>query len=129
MIYSTTLPAQSAGAPDVITLVGAYSQAFYSGDTVTDIEITAPVGYSTLTGSASGNVTFNIRQLRAGVVVTTFGSLTTAAGLTLSAEGPVSIPIITQPILLPEDVIDVQMHQNGAGQAVGAGLLVSIYIS
>ncbi|MBF6449028.1 MULTISPECIES: hypothetical protein [Nocardia] len=129
MIYSTTLPAQAAGASDVTALAGAYSPAFYSGDTVTDIEIVAPTGYPTIVGSAADNVTITLRQLRAGAVVTTFGSLTTAAGITLSPETPVSIPITTQPILLAGDVIDARVHQNGAGQAIAAGLLVSVYIS
>lgn len=129
MIYSTTLPTQTAGASDVIALVGAYSPAFYSGDTVTDIEIVAPVGYSPVIGAATDNVTFTVRQLRAGAVVSTFGSLTTTTGVTLSAEAPIPVPITSQPILLAGDVIDVQMHQNGAGQAIGAGLLVSIYVS
>ena len=128
MIYSTTLPAQAAGAPDVIALVGAYSPAFHSGDTVTDIEIVAPVGYSTVTGAATNNVTFTIRQLRAGAVVATFGSLTTSTGISLSPEAPVQVPVTAQPILMAGDVIDVQMHQNGNGRAVSAGLLLSIYV-
>ncbi|MFX0581183.1 hypothetical protein [Nocardia nepalensis] len=129
MIYSTTLPAQAVGAADTITLIGAYSPAFYSGDTVTDVEIVAPIGYPAVTGAATNNVTFTVRHLRAGTVQATFASLTTTTGVTLSAEAPVSVPITTQPILMPGDVIDVQMHQNSSGQAIPAGLLLSVYIS
>lgn len=129
MIYSTTLPAQSPGAADQIVLIGAYSPAFYSGDTVTDVEIAAPAGYSTVNGQVANNVTINVRQLRGGVVVTTFASLTITAGIAVSAENPVSVPITAQPILLEGDAIDVQMHQNGTGQALGAGLVLSVYIS
>ncbi|PXX65390.1 hypothetical protein DFR70_104454 [Nocardia tenerifensis] len=129
MIYSTTLPAQAAGGADLIAVAGVYSQEFYSGDTVTDVEIVAPAGYSTVVGAATNNVTISVRQFRAGAVVSTFASLTTTTGVSLSAEGPVSVPITAQPILLPGDVIDVRLHQNGNGQALGAGLFVAVYVS
>ncbi|MFB7719336.1 hypothetical protein [Nocardia sp. NPDC056100] len=129
MIYTATLPAQVAGAADVTALAGVYSQSFYSGDTVTDVEAIAPAGYATVTGNATNNVTITVRQLRNGALVQPFGSLTVGAGITLAAEMPVSIPITAQPILLPGDVIDVQVHQNGSGQAIGAGLNVAIFIS
>ncbi|RDI63223.1 hypothetical protein [Nocardia pseudobrasiliensis] len=129
MIYSATLPAQPAGGADVVAVAGVYSPAFYSGDTVTDVEIVAPAGFSPITGAANDNVTIEVRQLRDGVVLQTFAALTTAPGITLSAERPISLPISGQPLLLARDVIDVRLRQNGAGRAVGPGLYLSVFVS
>ncbi|WP_405180988.1 hypothetical protein OG225_07310 [Nocardia sp. NBC_01377] len=129
MIYTAVLPAQAAAGADVTTLAGVYSPVFYSGDTITDIEIVAPPAYSTVTGAATNNVTITTRQVRAGTVIQTFGSVTTATGVNLAAEIPISVPITAQPVFLPGDVIDVRMHQNGTGQAIGAGLWVCVYVS
>ncbi|MFI9508428.1 hypothetical protein [Nocardia sp. NPDC052566] len=129
MIYSATLPAQSAGGADVTVLAGVHSPSFYSGDTVTDVQLVAPPGFSTVNGGATNNVTVSVRQLRNGTPLQTVASLTVTSGVTLKAEVPVTIPITQQPTLLTGDVLDVQIHQNGTGQAIGAGLLVSIFVS
>ncbi|MEC3955806.1 hypothetical protein VMT65_22425 [Nocardia sp. CDC153] len=129
MIYSATLPAQTAGGAAAVAVAGVYKPAFYSGDTVTDVSVVAPAGFSTVTGAATNNVTLSVRQLRGGVVQQTFASLTLAAGTNLVAESPLDLQISAQPVLLAGDVIDVQMVQNGTGIAVGAGLLVSVYVS
>ncbi|WP_405134009.1 hypothetical protein [Nocardia sp. NBC_01388] len=129
MIYSATLPAQAAGGAAVVAVAGAYKPAFYSGDTVTDVGVVAPASFPAVTGAATNNVTLSVRQLRGGVVQQTFASLTFSAGTNLIAEIPVDIPISAQPVLLPDDVIDVQMLQNGSGVAVGPGLIVSVYVS
>ncbi|MFI7528045.1 hypothetical protein [Nocardia salmonicida] len=129
MIYSATLPAQSAGGADTTTLAGVYSSAFYSGDTVTDVQLVAPPAYVTLTGGATNNVTISVRQLRDGVVLQAFASLTIAAGVSLAAEIPVTIPLNSQPVLRARDVLDVQLHQNGAGQAIASGLQLSVFVS
>ncbi|WP_019932363.1 hypothetical protein [Nocardia sp. BMG111209] len=129
MIFSVTLPAQVAAGADAVAVAGVYSQAFYSGDTVTDIQIVAPAGYPTVNGAATNNVTFSVRQLRAGAVVSTLGTLVLGSGTTLSAEQAVSVPIAVQPILEAGDVLDVLMHQNALGQAISAGLIVSVFVS
>lgn len=129
MIYSATLPAQTAGGADITTLAGVYSPAFYSGDTVTDVQLVAPPGYATITGAAANNVTITVRQLRNGVVQQSFASLTLTAGLNLAAEIPVTIPLTSQPVLRASDVLDVQMHQNGTGQAIASGLHLSVFVS
>ncbi|QIS16594.1 hypothetical protein [Nocardia arthritidis] len=129
MIYSAMLPAQAAGGADAIVLAGVYKQAFFSGDTVTDVVVVAPYGFTTVSGSATNNVTISVRQLRGGSVVRTFARLTTAAGIDLAAEIPVTVPLGAQPVLRPNDVLDVRLQQNGTGQAIGAGLLVSVHIS
>ncbi|WP_405164699.1 hypothetical protein OG203_06165 [Nocardia sp. NBC_01499] len=129
MIYTVTLPAQAAAGPDAVVVAGVYSQAFYSGDTVTDLQIVAPAAYPATTGTAAGNVTISVRQRQNGVVVATLGTLTLGAGTTLSAETAVPIPVGAQPILQPGDILDVVLHQNGTGQDLTAGLMVSIFIS
>ncbi|WP_405166720.1 hypothetical protein OG203_17440 [Nocardia sp. NBC_01499] len=129
MIYSATLPAQAAGGADTTTLAGIYSPAFYSGDTVTDVQLVAPPGYATVTGAATNNATISVRQLRNGVVVQTFARLTLAQGIVLAAAMPVTIPLAAQPVLRAGDVLDVQLHQNGTGQAIGPGLFLSIFVS
>lgn len=129
MIYSATLPAQAAGGTDVVAVAGVYKPAFYSGDTVTDVTVVAPEGFSAVVGAAANNVTLSVRQLRGGVVQQTFVSLTVAAGTSLIAKIPVNLAISAQPVLLADDVIDVQMHQNGSGVAIGPGLIASVYVS
>lgn len=74
-------------------------------------------------------VTINVRQLRAGAVVSTFASLTLAVGTNLVAEVPAVIPIIGTPNFQQDDVIDVVLHQNGTGLAINAGLFVVVDIS
>ncbi|MFF2555767.1 hypothetical protein ACFVUS_32485 [Nocardia sp. NPDC058058] len=129
MIYTVTLPAQAAAGADAVVVAGVYSQAFYSGDTVTDLQLVVPAGYPTTTGGATNNATVSVRQLRLGVPVATLGTLTLGAGITLSAETAVTIPVGAQQILQPGDILDVQLHQNGAGQAIPAGLMVSTFVS
>ncbi|WP_306363376.1 hypothetical protein [Nocardia sp. CC227C] len=129
MIFTATLPAQDAGGADVVALAGVYASAFYSGDTVTDVELVAPPGFSVVTGDPNDNITINVRQLRNGVPIQSFASLTVGEGTVLAPETPVSLPITAQPILRAGDVIDVQMQQNGQGKAVGMGLNVSVFVS
>jgi hypothetical protein len=129
MIYSATLPAQAAGGAETITLAGVYSSAFYSGDTVTDVQLVAPPSYATIAGAATNNATIAVRQLRNGVVLQTFASLTLTAGTNLAAEITVTIPLASQPMLRAGDVLDVQMRQNGTGQMIAAGLHLSVFVS
>ncbi|MGY0502177.1 hypothetical protein ACWZHB_27125 [Nocardia sp. FBN12] len=129
MIYSATLPAQAAGGADTTTLAGVYSSAFYSGDTVTDVQLVAPPGYATIVGAATDNATISVRQLRNGVVLQIFASLTLIAGTNLAAEIPVTVPLTSQPVLRAGDVLDVRMHQNGTGSAIPAGLHASVFVS
>ncbi|MFC9994576.1 hypothetical protein [Nocardia sp. NPDC127526] len=129
MIYSATLPAQSMGTADVTVLAGVYSPSFYSGDTVTDVKLVAPHGFPVVTGATPNNATISVRQLRNGVPIQTIASLTVTTGVSLSPAMPVTIPIVQQPTLLAGDVLDVQMHQNGSGLAIGSGLLLSVFVS
>jgi len=97
------------------------------------LSVTAP---SLVTGQATNFVTITFRQLRAGSVVATIGTLTlNAAGVTLPAEVEVDVPVpgsvppAVRPILVPGDVIDVQCVQSGTGLALPAGIVAKAEIS
>lgn len=126
---SPALPAQTAGGGDSTTEVSTVELTDSSGLGVSRIVISPPPGYSTVTGVATNNVTFTVRQVRAGTPVVTIGTLTLNSGTNLVAETPVAVPVSAQPALQPDDVIDVVMHQNGTGLAVGAGLFVIVDVS
>lgn len=125
----TTLPAQTAAGSTSVTLAGPWEPENYTSDTVDRVEITPPVGYSTVTGVVTNNATFNVRQMRAGSAVATFASLTLASGTNLVAEIPVAVPITAQAVFAANDVIDVQMVQNASGLAVGSGLVLSVFVN
>ena len=129
VINSPALPAQTQGGGDSTTLVGVYESADGSGTGVTRVVIEPPPGYTTVTGAGTDNVTFTVRQRRANATVATIGTLTLASGTNLVAETPVVVPISTAVNLQPDDAVDVVMHQNGAGLAVGAGLVVTVDIA
>lgn len=126
---STPLAAQSAAGADVNAIVGTVETSDASGWGISRVVVTPPAGFTTVTGQATNNVTINVRQLRGGAVQTTFASLTLNAGTNLVAETPVSVPVTGAPILAPDDVIDVVLHQNGTGLAVGAGLLAEVAVN
>lgn len=127
--YSQALPAQTAAGATSTTYLGTVETTADAGDTLVAVQLTAPAGYSTVTGVATNNVTFNVRQLRAGASLGTVASLTLAAGTNLVAETPVNVPITTPLVIKRSDVFDVQMVQNGTGLAVGAGLFAQVEIN
>lgn len=134
--YKAALPAQTAGGATATTVIGAHSVTQYtSGGTVTRVVVTPPAGYTTVTGVATNNYTLTIRQLRAGSVVTaSVATLTAVVGVNFVAETPVVIPLVTSAAAPStfaqlDDVFDAQLVQNGAGLAVGAGLVVSVDVN
>lgn len=130
ILESLAFPAQAAAGADANVLVGTFESSDSSGVGVTRVEVTPPAGFTTVTGVATNNATINVRQLRAGSVVSTFASLTLNAGTNLVAEVPVNIPVTNPNVSLqPDDVIDAVLHQNGTGLAVGAGLVVTVDVS
>jgi hypothetical protein len=129
LLESPALAAQTAGGGDAVTIIGTYELSDGSGVGVSRVVITPPSGYTTVTGVATNNATFSVRQVRAGSVVSTFASVTLASGTNLVAETPISVPVTSQPSFQQDDVIDVLAHQNGSGLAFGAGLFVEVDIS
>ena len=64
------------------------------------------------------------RQIRAGASIGTIGTLAlSASSVTLAAEVETNVPVTGSPILVPGDVIDVQMVQSGTGLASPAGVV------
>lgn len=130
ILASPPLPAQALAGADAVTVVETFELSDASGLGVSRVEVTPPAGYVTVAGTAApNNAQINVRQLRAGAVVSMFASLVLAPGVSLVAETPVVIPVTGSPNLQQDDVIDVVLHQNGTGLAVGAGLLVEVDVT
>jgi len=128
--YEIALPAQAAAGADLATAIGSFENQDGSGSGVSRVEVVPPAGYATVTGVATNNATINVRQLRAGAVVSTFASLVLGPGTNLVAETPVNVPITNPSVsLAQDDVLDVVLHQNGTGLAIGAGLIAEVVVN
>lgn len=125
LTLQNTLPAQSAGGADAVTVLGEVSNVGGADNQVQRAEIIPPAGYSTVTGIATNNATISVRQVRAGSVVATVATVTLSLGNNLVAETPLALTV-TPTLLAQGDVLDVLMHQNGSGIAIGAGLIVEV---
>lgn len=126
---TVALPAQSAAGATSTTMVGTVDTTDDVSNKVAAVYLTPPAGFTTVTGVATNNVTFNVRQLRAGSSLGTVASVTLAAGTNLVAETPLSAPV-TNPLAVESgDVFDVQMVQNGTGLAVGAGVVAQVELN
>lgn len=129
LIDSPPLPAQLAGGVDIVTLVGTEEPEDGSGLGVVRAELTPPAGYVTVAGVAVNNVTFTLRQLRGGVPVqANVASVTLNAGTSLVAETALPLAVTNNVTLAQDDVLDLVMHQNGLGLAVGAGVFLTVDI-
>lgn len=118
------LPGQAAaGAAVVQELVAVPASFSESSWLVSRFSLTSP---SLVTGVATNNVTFNLRQIRGGSVLATLASVVLAAGTNLAAEQEFNAVLSSQGPLQAGDVLDVQMVQNGTGLAVPAGVLVKV---
>ncbi len=124
--YDAVLPAQTAAAADSITV----DAVIETSDDLENILVTAllipPSGFTTVTGQATNNATISVRQLRAGAVIATPAAVTLGVGTNLVAETPLTVPIVAGSTWQAGDVIDVLMHQNGAGIAIGAGVIAEV---
>lgn len=129
ILDSPALPSQSAAAGDSTTYIGTYVHDDGAGAGLQSVVITPPPGYTTVTGVATNNATFNVRQVRAGSSLGTVATLTLNSGTNLVAETPVAVPITNSLALQDNDVFDVVMHQNGSGLLVNAGLFVTVVTS
>lgn len=127
--YAAALPAQAAAGATVTTLIGTNETTDDNGDNVVAVNLTPPAGFTTVTGVATNNATFNVRQLRGGSVVATFASVTLNAGTNLTAETPLNVPITAATQIARGDVFDVQQVQNGTGLAVGAGVVAQVEVN
>ncbi len=124
--YVQTLPSQAAAGATSTTVIGTAEATDDLSNELSAVVLTPPAGFTTVTGVATNNVTFNVRQLRAGTPLGTVASVTLATGTNLVAETPLEVPITTPFAVEAGDVFDVQMVQNGTGLAVGAGVLAQV---
>jgi hypothetical protein len=127
--YTGSLPSQSAAGGTSTTLVGTVETTDDAGTNLTGVTLTPPAGFSTVTGVVTNNVTFNVRQLRAGAALGTVASVTLASGTNLVAETPLTVPVTAPLAIQAGDVFDVQMVQNASGLAVGAGVLCQVDVN
>lgn len=127
--YAAALPAQAAAGATVTTLIGTNETTDDNGVYVVAVDLTPPAGFTTVTGVATNNATFNVRQLRGGSVVATFASVTLNAGTNLTAETSLNVPITAATQIARGDVFDVQQVQNGTGLAVGAGVVAQVEVN
>ncbi len=127
--YVQPLPSQTAGGATSTTYVGTVETTNDQGDTLVAVNLTAPAGFTTVTGAADDNATFNVRHLRAGVSLGTVATVTLDEGTDLVAEKPLNVPVTAPKAVRRGDVFDVQMVQNGTGLAVGAGVFAQVEIN
>lgn len=128
MAYETLeglLPAQTAGGATSVTMIGVVpsteAQATWQP---TKLSLTSP---TLVTGQATNFVTYNFRQMRAGATLATIGTLAlSSAPVTLPAEVETNVPVTGTPILVPGDVVDVQMVQSGTGLASPANVSAKV---
>jgi hypothetical protein len=124
-----SLPAQSAAGATSETVVAVIPSTFTTAQfNDARMSLTSP---SLVTGAATNNVTYNVRQYHNGTLVTTpasgiIGSLQLVSGTNLPAFTEVVIPVNTGTNFVPGDVVTVQMVQNGTGLASPANVLVKI---
>lgn len=142
------LPAIAATATDTtVTCVGDI-EVTDGGYHITEAVLVAPAGAAAITSSATDHTTFTVRLLRAGAVVDPAVALLDTASVPVLAETPAkmvlgsqvnltgagapSAGLGTEPSVLSgerfstDDVLDVVVHQIGAGRAVVAGTVVQI---
>lgn len=127
--YTQALPAQTAAGATSTTFIGLAETTNDAGDTLVAVTLVPPAGFSTVTGVVTNNVTFNVRQLRAGSSLGTVASVQLVSGKNLVAETPLNVPITAPLAIQRGDVFDVQMVQNAAGLAVGVGVFAQVEIN
>lgn len=117
---SAALPAQAAAGADTTTQLGVVEGAEDLNGQVVELVLSSP---STVTGTNTNYVTISFRQLRAGSVVKTLGSISLQSGTNLTAESPTQVTVSNAFGLQDGDVIDVLCHQVGTGLALPAGVV------
>lgn len=117
---SAALPAQTAGGADSTTQLGVVEGAEDLNGQVVQLVLSSP---SAVTGTNTNFVTISFRQVRAGSVVATLGSISLQSGTNLAAENPKQVTVSTSTGIQDGDVIDVLCHQVGTGLALPAGVV------
>jgi hypothetical protein len=123
------LPAQTAAGATSITVVGTVLPQDGQGSGVSGVLLTPPAAYTTVTGVATNNATFNVRQVRAAASLGVIATVTLVSGTNLVAETPLTVPITASFAVQSGDIFDVQMVQNGTGLAVNIGVLAEVAVN
>jgi len=119
-ILAITLPAVAAAGGTTTFEIGEIPTKEAEGSFILEkVSVTAP---TLVTGATATAGTFNVRQLRAGAVITAVvGTLALITGVNLAAETEVTIPITTAVAWLAGDLMDVQYVQISTGTALPVG--------
>lgn len=117
-----------------------YRSTATGGSSVSPSLVTTVVSGATVAFTDTGAAT-TAGAVPATNLTTAFATLTTAAGVNLTAETPVPMTLVgvsgqggvaAGPVRLQfaqDDVLDVVLHQNGTGQAIGAGVQVEVELT
>ena len=126
--FNAALPAQAAAGATLTTILGDAPDNFVEPSFV--LETLALVSPSLVTGQATNYATISFRQMRAGALVATLGSLVlNAASVTLPAETETAVTIVGTPKILAGDTLDVQQIQTGTGLALPAGIVARVELA
>lgn len=127
-VLQISLPAVAAAGGTTTFLIGEIPTKESEGSFILEsISVTAP---TLVTGATATAGTFNVRQLRAGSVVTAVvATLALVTGVNLAAEVEVTIPITTAVAWLAGDLMDVQYVQISTGLALPVGTQIQAEIS
>jgi hypothetical protein len=116
-VLQATLVAAAAGT-DVTVELGEVPSTFAEGTWVP--ARTSLVSPALLTGATATQIVFTFQNRRAGSVIGTFATLTTATGVNL----PAGVEVVATPgavtSFLAGDVLELVLTHAGAGTAYGA---------
>jgi hypothetical protein len=116
LVLQSTLVAAGAGT-DVTVALGAVPSGFSQGSYVPRASLVSP---ALLTGATATQIVFTFRNRRAGSVIGTFATVTTATGTDLAAGVEVVGVAGAVTSVLAGDVLELVLTHAGAGTAYGA---------
>lgn len=117
LVLQSTLVAAAAGT-DVTVELGVVPTNFSQGAWIP--ARTSLVSPALLTGATATQIVFTFQNRRAGSVIGTFGTITTATGVNLAAGTEVVAVAGAVTSFLAGDVLELVLTHAGAGTAYGA---------
>lgn len=126
-VMTITIPAVAAAGGTTTFEIGEFPTKESEGSFILEkVSVTAP---TLVTGATATAGTFNVRQLRAGAVITAVvGTLALVTGVNLAAETEVNIPLTVTTGFLAGDLLDVQYVQISTGLALPVGTQIKAEI-
>jgi len=116
VVLQSALVAAAAGT-DVTLELGAVPSGFSQGSYVPRASLISP---ALLTGATATQIVFTFQNRRAGSVIGTFATITTATGTNLAAGVEVVATAGAVTSVLAGDVLELVLTHAGAGTAYGA---------